>query len=70
MSEDDKKELQDLTASIASKKTQLIVCHKEDLIFYALMQASVAGVAGLIAFPQTETFQLQETPQLSDAIRL
>ena len=32
------------------------------------MQISVAGVAGLIAFPPTETFQLQEIPQLSGDI--
>ena len=67
-SEEDKKENQELTTSLASKKTQLIGCQKEDLIFYALMQASSAGVASLIAFPPTVTFKLQEVPTLPGAI--
>ena len=59
-SEDEKKENIELKTLLASKKTQLIGCQKEDLIFYALMmQASLAGVASLIAFPSTDTFELQ-----------
>ena len=67
-SEEDKKENQESTTSLASKKTQLIGCQKEDLIFYALMQASSAGVASIIAFPPTDTFKLQEVPSLPGAI--
>ena len=67
-SEEDKKEQQDLTMSLALKKTQLIGCQKEDLTFLALMQSSLAGIAGLIAFPPTDTFKLKEVPTLPGAI--
>ena len=68
VSDEDKKEMEDVKASLVVKKAQLLTCQKEDLIFLALIQASVAGAANLIALPSTDTFKLQETPTLPGAI--
>ena len=68
LNEEEKKEMQELKTVIASKKAQLLTCQKEDLIFLALFQASVAGAALLTALPSTDTFKLQETPTLPGAI--
>ena len=53
--------------ALALLKTKQVTWQKEDLIVYAIIQASVAGNALPIAFPKTETFSITSAPQLQGA---
>ena len=53
--------------ALALLKAKQVTWQKEDLIIYAIIQASVAGNAHFIALPKTETFSISATPQLQGA---